>query len=196
MVLVASAGLEEPEGLVALVESAAGTVHRLCRPAAATGSTTPNIAVVPLIGTGRPRTGLVVRRAVIRLLTVRLVPGAKCNGRAAIWPATARGAEVLAIGPAEAVWAIERGEVPATGPEGGQVTEQAEGEGIASEAGMCPAVRAGTEMPSEAVLEDTTDRVLAPAATAVPRAWDLEAEAEVEAAVEAEAEAEAGGGKA
>jgi hypothetical protein len=51
-------------------------------------------------------------------------------------------------------------------------------------------------MPSEAVLEDTTDRVLAPAATAVPRAWDLEAEAEVEAAVEAEAEAEAGGGKA
>jgi len=34
-------------------------------------------------------------------------------------------------------------------------------------------------MPSEAVLEDTTDRTLAPAVAVAPPAWDLEAEASV-----------------
>jgi hypothetical protein len=100
--LVASAGLEEPaelvvlvasaelvglEGLVELegsVESVAETVHPLCRLVAATGSITLNIAAGPLIGTGRLRTGLVARRAVIRWPIVRLVPGARFNGRAAI----------------------------------------------------------------------------------------------------------------
>jgi len=97
--LVASAGLEEPVVLVAsaelvglvgleelegLVESVAETVHPLCRLVAATGSITLNIAAGPLIGTGRLRTGLVARRAVIRWPIVRLVPGARFNGRAAI----------------------------------------------------------------------------------------------------------------
>ena len=52
-------------------------------------------------------------------------------------------------------------------------TGQAEAERIASVTGMSPAAAAETGMPSVVGPGDTTDRVLAPAATAAPLAWDL-----------------------
>jgi len=178
--LVASAGLEEPVGLV---ESAAETVHRLCRPAAATGSTTPNIAAAPLIGIGRPRTGLVARRAVIRWPTVRLAPGARFNGRGVMSAATALEAGA-AIGPAEAAWVIEREEVATGLAEAESATEREAAEAIASETGISPGAVAGTGTPSEAGTGGIADRVLALAVTAARRAWvGAEAEADVAAAV-------------
>ena len=47
---------------------------------------------------------------------------------------------------------------------------------IASEAGISLAAVAGTETPLEGAPGDTTDRVLAPAAAAAPRAWGHEVE--------------------
>ncbi|HXY06925.1 MAG TPA: hypothetical protein VEI52_03645, partial [Terriglobales bacterium] len=185
---VASVGLEEPvalvglAGLEGLVESAAGTVHRLCRRAATTGSTTPNIAAVPPIGTGRRRTGLGGQRVVTRWPTVRLVPGARFNGRAVISAATAQVAQAEATVPPAEAWATEREEA-ATG-----LAEEAER--IASETGTSLAAGAGIGMLSEAVPGDTADRMLAPAATAVPRAWAAGAEDD-----EVAEEAAGGGGK-
>ena len=61
-------------------------------------------------------------------------------------------------------------------------TGVAHAEGIASEIGMSPGAGVETGMPSAAETGDTTDRMRAPIATAVPPAWDLEA-AEAEALV-------------
>jgi hypothetical protein len=171
--LVVSVGLVELEELEGLVESAAETVHPLCRLAAATGSITLNIAAAPLIEIGRPRIGLVARRAVIRLPTVRLVPGVRFNGRVAISAATELVAGAPAIGPAGEAWVTEREEVAATG-----LAEVAEA--IASETGMSPAAEAGTGTPSEAGTGGIAVRVLALAVTAAHRAWaGAEAEADV-----------------
>ena len=56
---------------------------------ATSGNTVRSIAVALRIATGRPRTGLAARRAVIRSPTARPAPGNKLAGRAAICPATA-----------------------------------------------------------------------------------------------------------
>ena len=50
---------------------------------------------------------------------------------------------------------------------------------------MSRAAEAATGKPSMEVPGDTTDRALAPAAAAVPPAWDLEAEAVLVVVVEA-----------
>jgi hypothetical protein len=90
------------------------------------------------------------------------------------------------IGLQEEVLAPEVEQAPATG--------RAEAEGIASEAGISRAAAAETGMLSGAVRGDTTDRVLAPAATVERPAWDLGAEASVGAEA-AEVEAVDGAGK-
>ena len=63
-------------------------VRRPAEAPATNGSTIPNIAAVPHIGTGLPRTGSGAVRAVIRLLNARPVPSNELAGRAGIWPAT------------------------------------------------------------------------------------------------------------
>lgn len=75
-----------------------------------------------------------------------------------------------------------------TGEEEAVATGRVEAEGIESETRISLAMRAETEMPSEAGREGTTDRMLAPAATAVPRAWAREAEVGVEEAAVVEVE--------
>jgi hypothetical protein len=72
------------------------TAHRINRLAGVetsveipTGRTIRNIAAALLIETELPQTGLVVRHAEIRWPTVRLRPGTRLAGRAAIWPAIA-----------------------------------------------------------------------------------------------------------
>lgn len=188
--LVASAVLAVSvalEGLVALAASVAGIARQPFRPAARAtgGSTIRNIAEAPRTEIGRPQIGLGERRAEIRLLTVRLARGNSFSDRAATWPA---------IGVARAsVIGLEE-EVLATGAEQAPATERAEAEGIASEAGISRAVAAETGMGSAAVPGDTTDRMLARAATAELPAWDLEAEASVGAEA-AEVEAVDGAGK-
>ena len=127
------------------------------------GSTTRNIAAELRIGTGRLRTDLGARPAVILLPTARLVPGNSWVDRVAIWPATASEEPAWAIEAEEEAWATGRVEV----------------ERIASEAETSRVAAAETAMPSEEVPEGTTDRTPVPAAAAAPPAWDREAEASV-----------------
>lgn len=145
---------------------AVATAATLAEEAGATelGSTIPNIAAARHIATVLPRTGLAALRAGTPSLTVRPVPDNNWDGRAAIWPAIGV-ALASATGPA-VDWA--RGTVPA---EGGQT---------ALEAGTSRGVAGETETHSAEVPEvlgDTTDRAPVPTATAVPPAWDPEAEA-------------------
>lgn len=132
------------------------------------GGTIRNIAAAPRMETEERRTGSVVRHVETLCLIVRPVPGNRLADRAEI---------CLAIGPAERVLVTEL-------VAQGLATERAGAERIGSEAGMCRAAVAETEMPLEEVpgaQRVTTDRARAPAAAAVLRAWDLE-EVEVVAA--------------
>jgi len=190
--LVASAALAVlavSVALVALAAPEAGIARQRFRPAARAtgGSTIRNIAEAPRTEIGGPRIGLGERRAEIRLPTVRLARGNSFSDRAATWPA---------IGVARAsVIGLEE-EVLATGAEQAPATGRAEAEGIASEAGISRAVAAETGMGSAAVPGDTTDRMLARAATAERPAWHLGAEAEASVGAEAaEVEAVDGAGK-
>jgi hypothetical protein len=94
--------------LVGWVELAA-IAPRLYRLAgtAAIGSTIPNIAAAHPIGTARRRTDSAALRGVIPSRTVRLALDNRSGGRVAVWRATARLAEALATGQAEAAWATE-----------------------------------------------------------------------------------------
>lgn len=128
------------------------------------GSTILNIAAARPIVTVLPRTGLAAVREGTPSRTVRLVPDNNWDGRAAISPA------------------IEPGPASATGPvvDWGRVTDPAEVDQTALEAGTLPGVAEETETHSAEVPEvlgDSTDRARVPTATAVPPAWDPEVEA-------------------
>jgi hypothetical protein len=158
--------------LVGSVELAAGIAHPRCPQVvadAATGNTIQRIAVEPLIETERPQTDLEVARGATPSPTARPAPGNRLDDRAAICRATA-GEE-----PLQATGLAARATV--TGVAG-------EAERIVLEVVICRAAAAKTVMPSEEVPAATTDRALAPTASAALPAWDLEVEA---GAVEAEA---------
>lgn len=147
-------------------DCAVATAATLAEEAGATqpGSTIPNIAAARPIATVLPRTGLAAMREGTPSLTVRPAPGNNWDGRAAIWPA------------------IEAAPAPATGPavDWARVTGPAAGGQTALEAGTSRGAAEETETHSAEVPEvlgDTTDRARVPAATAVPPAWDREAEA-------------------
>jgi hypothetical protein len=178
-----------PVALVALAASVAGIARQPFRPAARAtgGSTIRNIAEAPRTEIGRPQIGSGERRVEIRLPTVRLARGNSFSDRAATWPA---------IGVARASITGLEEEALATGAEQAPATGRAEAEGIASETGISRAAAGETGMRSAAVPGDTTDRVLAPAATAERPAWDLGAEVEASVGAEAaEVEAVDGAGK-
>ena len=80
--------------LAALAELAAGGGWRWRAVAATNGNTIRNIVAALRTETGRLRTGSGARRAVIRLPTARRAPGNRLAGKAAICPATVRGAGV------------------------------------------------------------------------------------------------------
>src|SRR5262249_29099871 len=61
---------------------------------ATSGSIIPHIAGAPLIGTGRPRTGLGARRALVLSPTARPAPGSRLAGKAATCPAIVREGQV------------------------------------------------------------------------------------------------------
>jgi len=177
--LVASAALVALAALVVLVALAvlvvlaalvAATVPRLYRLVATAGSTIRSIAAAPRIETGRPRTGLAVRRAETPCPIARLAPGSNLAARGAIWPAIGLAVVASATGPvAASAIVLPEEPAPATGLSGA--------DRIASEAGTSLAAAAEIAMPSEAAPGDITDRTLAAAAAAAPPAWDLEAEA-------------------
>jgi hypothetical protein len=126
------------------------------------GSTIRHIAVAPRIGTAPLRTGTAVRHVVTPWPTAKLAPGKMSAGRAAICPA---------LGLAVMASAAGLGEPPAL------ATVLAGAEQSGQEAEMSRRVAAATGVPLEAVPEDSADRARAPAAAAVPPAWEAEAAA-------------------
>jgi Protein of unknown function (DUF2950) len=122
------------------------------------GSTIRHIAVAPRIGTAPLRTGTAVRHAVTLWPTAKLAPGKVSAGRAAICPA---------LGVA-AMASAGLGEPPALAT----VLAEAERQEVGTSR-----VAAPTGVPLEGVPEDSADRARAPAAAAVPPAWEAEAAA-------------------
>jgi hypothetical protein len=170
--------LVAPEASVALEASVVpavsvvpgATVSQRCLRAATTGNTTRSIAAERHIATARLRTGLAAQPGAILWPTARLAPGNRLAGKAAICPATARQEPVRVIAPAAQAAATKREEA-ATGRAQAAATGREAAERIAQVAAISPAAGVETEMHSEGVPRDTADRVRAPAAAAVPRAW-------------------------
>jgi hypothetical protein len=135
------------------------------------GNTIHNIAEALRTGIEGPRTGSGVRHVETPSPTVKRVPDSRLAGRAAICQAIELAALVSVTG--RQVWLD-------------QAIDPAEEEQTASEAVMYRAAEVETETRLEAAPEvprDTTDRVRAPVAAAVPPVWDREAEVEVGAVV-------------
>lgn len=154
--------------------------------AAIDGSTILNIAEVRLTGTGQPRTGLGVPRAVIRFPTVRQALVNSLAARAALLPATREVEPERATGPAAADLATAQ--VVA-----GSATGAVQEERIASETRISREAVVETGMPLAEVPGDTTERARETTAVVVPPAC-RPGEAEASVAV-AEAEVEEGEGE-
>ena len=168
-VLVVSVALVERADLVVSAELAAETEFQRFQPAVtgATGSTTLNIAAVPLTGIEPLPIGLAEPRAAIRSPNARATRGNNLAGRAAICRVIAREADPRqVIEPAVLGWGIDPEPAP-----------------IASVAAISHAAAVATGTHLAAVRAVTTDRVPVPAAAEDHRACGpLAEEAVAEAA--------------
>ena len=135
-----------------------------------------NIVAAPPIVTGRPRIGMVVRRAASPWPTARLPQG---RDKPAVKPLPGRGKPAgrqrLAL--VEAVPEARELPLPVMLPPAGQPAEPRPASGLLPPVTPPPAALAAAEarVPLEEVPGDTTDPALAPPGVAVPPVWDLEA---------------------